>query len=128
MYKLIATISVLIRQFYLPNPFEPLGSVFNVDLFGIAIPMTPDILNWCVEGVLHALAFGITGIYYNKGIDDPTKGSILYLFFYCVHTGLLYLMSMFGFTTWAVAIIIVLYIAAHIGINALKNKFVCGGI
>ena len=128
MYKLIAFISILIRQFYLPNPFEPLGNVFNVDLLGTTIPMTPDILNLCVEGVLHTFAYVITGIYYNKGIDNPAKGSFLYLFFYCVHTGLLYFMSMFGFATWAVAIIIVLYIAAHIGINALKNKFVCGGI
>lgn len=128
MYKFIAFISVLIRQFCLPNPFEPLGNVFNLDLFGIAIPMTPDILNWCVEGVLHTLAFVITGIYYRKGANDPAKGSFLYLFFYCVHTGLLYLMSMFGFAIWAVAIIIVLYIAAHIGINVFKKKFVCGGI
>ena len=64
MYKFIAAVSVLLRQFVLPNPFERLGESFDVALFDITFQMTPDILNWIVEPGLHLLAFGVTGIYY----------------------------------------------------------------
>ena len=78
MYKIIAAVSVLIRQFVLPNPFEPLGEKFNVTLFNITLPLTPDIANWIAEPVLHLLAFGITGLYYVRGHNDPAVGSFLY--------------------------------------------------
>ena len=120
VYKIIAAISVLIRQFVLPNPFEPLGEKFNVTLFNITLPLTPDIANWIAEPVLHLLAFGITGLYYVRGHNDPAAGSFLYLLFYVIHTLILMLMSAAGFAWWAVVLLIVLYIAGHIGVNILR--------
>ena len=32
MYKFIATLSVIIRTFYLPNPFDSLGTAFPVTI------------------------------------------------------------------------------------------------
>lgn len=120
MYKIIAAISVLIRQFVLPNPFEPLGEKINVTLFNITLPLTPDIANWIAEPVLHLLALGITGLYYARGYNDPAVGSFLYLLFYVIHTLILMLMSAAGFAWWAVVLLIVLYIAGHIGVNKLR--------
>ena len=122
VYKIIAAISVLIRQFVLPNPFEPLGEKFNVTLFNITLPLTPDIANWIAEPVLHLLAFGITGLYYARGYNDPTVGSFLYLLFYVIHTLILMLMSAAGFAWWAVVLLLIIYIAGHIGINSLIRE------
>ena len=122
MYKLIATISMLIRQFVLPNPFEGLGEIFDVTLFDITLKLTPDILNWIVEPGLHLLAFGVAGIYYVRGLQDPAVGSLLYLVFYALHTGLLMLMSAAGFAWWAVIPLIVLYVLGHIGVNILRDS------
>lgn len=120
MYKIIAAISVLIRQFVLPNPFEPLGEKFNVTLFNITLPLTPDIANCIAEPVLQLLALGITRLYYARGYNDPAVGSFLYLLFYVIHTLILMLMSAAGFAWWAVVLLIVLYIAGHIGVNKLR--------
>lgn len=122
MYKLIAAISVLIRQFVLPNPFEGLGETFDVTLFNITFQMTPDILNWIVEPGLHLLSFVVTGLYYTRGFQEPAVGSLLYLMFYALHTGLLILMSAASFAWWAVIPLIVLYILGHIGVNVLMNS------
>ena len=115
MYKFIATLSVIIRTFYLPNPFDSLGTAFPVTIGENTLTMTPIVMNYLAEPVLHALTFALVGLYYSKG-------SFLYLMFYCVHVGLLYLMGLFGFATWAVALILIVYAMAHIGFNALKNR------
>lgn len=128
MYKLIALISVLIRQFYLPNPFEPLRDRVAIDMMGVSVPITPEIINWCAEGLIHFITFQIVGLYYTRRVDDPAKGSLLYLFFYVVHVGAIYLMSLFAFAPWAVIAVIVLYVAMHIGLNKFTNKFIRGGI
>ena len=47
--------------------------------------------------------------------------------FYCVHIGLLYLLSLCGFATWAIVVIVGMYIALLIGIKTLKNR-VAGGV
>ena len=122
VYKIIAAISVLFRQFVLPNPFEPLGEKFNVNLFNITLSLTPDIANWIAEPVLHLLAFGITGLYYARRYNDPAAGSFLYLLFYVIHTLILILMSAAGFAWWAVVLLLIIYIAGHIGINLLIRE------
>ena len=114
MYKVMAVISVLIRQFILPNPFDPLGETFTIS----GVTLTPILLNWLVEPVLHIAAYNVTGIYYLGG--EPELGSILYLFFYCVHVGLIYLMSLAHFTWWAVALILAAYMAVHIVCNHFR--------
>lgn len=126
MYKFIAALSIIIRTFCLPNPFEVLGDTFPLTIGETTFTMTPIVMNCLAEPVLYAITFALVGIYYSRGVNSPSKGSLLYLIFYCVHVGLLYLMGLFCFATWAVALILIIYAIIHIGYNALKNKIYYG--
>lgn len=122
MYKLMAAISILIRQFYIPNPFETLGNGLAVNMGKTSMLLPPEVLNWVAEPFMHGITFVIVGLYYERG-SAPALGSFLYLIFYCIHTFLLWLMSLAGFATWAVALIVVLYIGCHIGVKWLQNRW-----
>ena len=124
LYRIIAVISILIRQFLLPNPFEALGENFVISINNMDIPLTPDIANWVTEPILHTITFAVVGIYYKKGHSDPALGSVLYLVFYAVHVGLIYIICCFDFSLIAVIIIFILYSVLHIAIITLKNKLV----
>lgn len=81
MYGLMAVISILIRNFVLPNPFECFGdSAF--------------IINLIAELIIHAVAFGLVGLIYSRG-EAPALGSILYLLAYAMITGFLFLLDIF---------------------------------
>ena len=112
MYKLMAIVSILIRQLYIPNPFEPLGNRIIVHIGEIPLLNLSEILNVTVEPLIYVVTFTVVGLYYKKG-SAPTLGSFLYLLFYCVHIFLLWLMSLLGFATWAVVLIAVLYVGVH---------------
>ncbi len=114
MYGIIALISFIVRQFLLPNPFEPLG-----DVIVNGAVWTSDTFNLVAGLVLPALSFLTTRVYYRGG--ERATGSMLYLFFYCVYVGMLYLMSLAHFAWWAVLLIIAGYIALHIAYNRLNE-------
>lgn len=122
MYKLIAAISILIRQFCIPNPFDALGDGLIVNIEETSILLPPGVLNWVAEPFMHMVTFVIVGLYYDRG-SAPALGSFLYLLFYCVHTFLLWLMSLAGFSTWAVVVIVALYIACHMGLTKLRSAW-----
>lgn len=124
MYKIIAFISVVIRQFLLPNPFEALDEVFSIPFYGVDIPIPALYINWIAEPILHIITFNVVGIYYRRSDHMPAVGSFLYLFFYSVHVGLIYLAGCFNFEWIAIIAIIVCYICLHIGINNLKNRLI----
>ncbi len=125
LYSIIATVSVLIRQFALPNPFEPLGETFTLSIKDVSIPLAPEVANMIAEPLLHIVTFAIVGIYYKKGQHEPVFGSFLYLLFYAIHVGLIHMVSCFGFAWAAIIIIIFLYVSAHITANVLRNKLEC---
>ena len=84
MYALINIISMLIREFLLPNPFE------NI----IGNKMWADIFNIFVGGaILHMLAFFMTGCWYTRGVNKPAGGSFGYLISYCFITFLFIILS-----------------------------------
>ena len=122
MYKLIAAISILIRQFCIPNPFDALGDGFVVNLEQIAILLPPYVINLLAEPFIHAVTFAVVGIYYDSG-TAPAFGSFLYLIFYCLHIFLLWLMSLAGFAIWGVWLIIAIYVGCHVGLNRLRNSY-----
>ncbi len=122
MYKIIATISIFVRGFILPNPFESLGDSVSISIGSGSFPIPPFLINIIAEPILHVVTYLLVGLYYTRGVDDPSKGSLLYIILYGVHVGLLYIMGLLGFSTWAVAIVLLLYIAAHIGINILRER------
>lgn len=109
MYRIMMVLSVLIRQFYIPNPFEVLGDGLIMNIGEVPIMIQPEMLNWIAEPFVHCVTFGVVGMYYDEG-SAPALGSLLYLLFYCVHTFLLWLMSLCGFAIWAVVIILVIYV------------------
>ena len=120
LYRLMAGISLLVRQFLLPNPFDMLPHPYTIELSEISIAIPPLVLNIIVEPMLHAVTFAVVGIYYITG-ESPVCGSFLYLVFYAVHVGLLMIMAKIQFATWAVIIIIVLYFTFHFGLLLLLN-------
>ena len=73
MYKLIYLIGFVIRQFFLPNPFET---------------MWPDkavVLNWIFGIILWPVAYCLTGLIYQRG-DGAVVGSILFNAIYILLT------------------------------------------
>lgn len=93
IYGFIALISLFVRQFYLPNPFECFGEAAWL-------------YNLVAEPVIHAVAFSLVGLVYNKG-DFPPLGSLLYLAAYAIITWLLSVMGIFSFAWWWVLFIVV---------------------
>ena len=121
MYQIIATISTLVRQFCLSNPFEALGDGLVVNLGDGPILLSPVLLNWIAEPVMHGATYAIVGMFYDRG-DEPVVGSFLYLFFYCMHTFMVWLMSLAGFATWAVILILVLYVVLHLVLREIEIR------
>lgn len=128
MYKIISALSFIIRSFYLPNPFEPLGNSITINISGAEIPISPIILNGLMEPILIIITYSVVGLYYSSSEKKPAKGSFLYLIFYIIHVGLLYLMSKAGFAEWAVIAIIAIYAIAHFVVRSIWNKICCGGV
>lgn len=119
MYKIIAFLSVIIRNAFLPNPFEPLGDIV-LNISSASFTITPDILNLIMEAPLHAFTFAVVGLYYIKG-SFPAIGSIFYLLFYVIHVFLIYICSWFGFSWVAIIVVLLLYVLLHIGVNIVKG-------
>lgn len=121
MYKLIATISTIVRQFYLPNPFEVLGNGLQVEICDMLVVLPPSLLNWLAEPIMWGVTYGVVGMYYQEG-SNPPFGSFLYLVFFCIHTGIIHLMALADFNKWIVILILVLYACCHAGINAIRER------
>lgn len=64
MYKLIAVISIFIRQFCISNPFEVLGDGLVVKIGEAPMALPPEILNWIAEPFMHTVTFAVVGLYY----------------------------------------------------------------
>lgn len=107
MYNIIKAIGVLVRFFYLPNPFQSLPN--------------GDLINFAAEPFIHIITFGVVGLYYESG-SNPAVGSFLYTIFYFIHVGLLLLCGFFEWNKVAIIVIAVLYLACHIVINRIKNN------
>lgn len=107
MYGIISAISLIIRNFCLPNPFVKLES--------------GDGINWLVGLALYPITFLVVKLFYDRG-SAPAWGSFLYLFFYLIHTYLIILCGVFDFSRVSITIISVLYISAIIGLKILKNR------
>lgn len=121
MYSIIAALSAFIRTFYLPNPFEVIGDI-AIPFMGTAIAIPPIVINFLAAPILHAITYGVVGLYYTRHKNSPAFGSFLYLLFFCIHVGLLYLMAMMKFALWAVLAVLVAYMLCHMFINAIRHK------
>ena len=115
VYKLINIISVLIRQFLLPNPYI---SWFDNEL-------SADLFNIIVGGfILHKLSFWLTGIGYTKGIDEPAGGSLGYLVSYIILTVIITLIGNFIVNIKAaIVVFLVIYVLLCIVVNKIFNRY-----
>ncbi len=109
LYSLMTVISVLVRQFVLPNPFECFGE--NAAL-----------INWIAEPIIQIVAYGIVGLFYVKGMA-PVLGSLAYLLVYALVVGVLWVLGIFSFAWWWVLILVVAISALNIGGWRLKERF-----
>lgn len=114
MYDIIHLISVLIRQFVLPNPYiNIISNEIYADLFNIFIGGT----------ILHLLAFVLTGYGYKRGVNDPESGSAGYLISYCYLTVLITLLGyMISNVIFFIISFSVLYVISCIIISRAFNK------
>ena len=113
IYTALATLFWLIRQFVIPNPFEALGEGLTIIIGESPLLLSPELLNWIADPIIASLTFLIVGLYYISG-TAPAVGSILYMVFYVIHIGLLYLLLSIYPTIWLMILIALLYIAIHI--------------
>lgn len=95
MYHIVSSFSSLYRLFFVPNPFEPLP---------LAI-----IINWAVAPFLQFFTYHIVGLFYDAG-SEPVIGSGLYLVFFVIHTYLLKLIGVLGWTWWTFGIVLGAYL------------------
>ena len=109
IYGIITIISLLVRQFVLPNPFECFGD--NAVL-----------INWIAEPIIQVVAYGIVGIFYISG-SAPALGSLLFLLIYALIAGLLWVLGIFSFAWWWILIIVVAIAALICGGIWLKERF-----
>lgn len=72
MYKIMAILGLIIRQFFLPNPFASFG------VWG-------ELYNLLASAVIGTLSYITVGLFYEKG-SFPFLGSFLFTFTYIVYT------------------------------------------
>lgn len=109
LYSLMTVISVLVRQFVLPNPFECFGEKATL-------------INWIAEPIIQVVAYGIVGLFYVKG-SDPALGSLAYLAVYALIIGILWVLGIFSFAWWWILILVIAVIALIAGGYWLKERF-----
>lgn len=111
MYQLIRTISIFVRQIYIPNPFESESTGY----------IYATILNILIEPFVQAITYAVVGIFYEKR-SNPALGSFLYLLFYSLHVGLIMLIGYFDWSKVAIVVTVVVYIVGLLFINGLVKK------
>lgn len=109
IYALFTVVSVIIRQFVLPNPFECFGE-------------SAVLINWIAEPILHLIAYGLVGLVYIKG-SAPLLGSIAYLGTYSLLVGILALLGIFSFAWWWVLLWVIVFAAIVAGFLYIRNLF-----
>lgn len=121
IYKVFVFISFLVRNLAIPNPFDNLQGQ-TIEIYGIEFPVIPKVINILVEPILGVFTFIIVGLYYDRSEKTPLKGSILYLFFYWIHVGLISVIVKFNFSALSIFLVATFYVILHILISVITSK------
>lgn len=115
-YLFISTLSALIRQFLLPNPYI---NLFDNDIYA-------GLFNIFIGGyILHKLSYWLTGAGYIRGINNPASGSIGYLLSNIYITTVITLVGKFiSNIKIAIIVLVVIYIVSLIVVNKLFNRHI----
>ena len=108
LYALVSGISLIARQFFLPNPFE-------------CFDEKAALINLIAEPFIQILAYVIVGLVYKKG-SFPPLGSFLFLVTYAMIIVVLRILSVFVFVWWWVILIVIAFSAIIIGIRWVIEK------
>ena len=108
LYVLITAISIFIRQFVLPNPFECFGD-------------KAFFINCIAEPIIVVVSYLLVGLFYKKG-SAPALGSLLFLVTYALIVGILWVLGLFRFAWWWILILVITFIGIIFGIRWLDNK------
>lgn len=113
MYYIVAIIGAIIRQYFLPNPYEVF---FTSEAWAM-------LFNMIIGGlILHVLSFTITGTYYNRG-DAPVIGSISYLFWYCINTAIIIFIGTHVANVYlSLVLLLIIYIVIYSSLIFHNNK------
>ena len=131
MYKLVSSISAILRAFIFPNPFTP---IFELYLEGTVLSSIASILselfNLVIGGtILYVICYSLVGIIYKRG-ESPTLGSILYAIFMLINSKLLVWVSQWGngidlnSLLIRFSIVLVIEIIILFGIRYIKELFI----
>lgn len=131
MYKLVSSISAILRAFIFPNPFT---RIFELYLEGTVLSSIASILselfNLVIGGaILYIICYSLVGIIYKRG-EAPTLGSILYAIFMLINSKLLVWVSQWGnginlnILLIRFSIVLVIEIIILFGIRYIKELFV----
>ena len=107
LYGLIASVSIIVRQFILPNPFECFGD-------------KAALINWIAEPFIHIVAFWIVGRFYISK-SAPALGSFLYLLTYALIVGALWVLGLTEFAWWSILLAVIIVAAIGFGIYKLSK-------
>lgn len=110
VYGIVSVISIIVRQFVLPNPFECFGDKATI-------------INWIAEPIIQLVAYLLVGLVYQKG-SNPGYGSLLFLLTYALLVGILCVLGIFKFAWWWILILVIAFIGIVIGIRWISNKLV----
>ena len=121
IYNALSAFFWIIRQFCLPNPFDVLGDGIPVIIGGYPVFLSPAVLSWIADPIVAVVTRLAVRLYYEPR-SSPAVGSTLYMVFYAVHIGLIYLMSLVFSATWLMTLIGFAYIGLHIFVITMINK------
>lgn len=107
LYGVIASVSTIVRQFVLPNPFECFGNKASL-------------INWIAEPFIHIVAFLIVRNFYISG-SAPALGSLLYLLAHSILVGVLWLLGLAEFAWWSILLAVIIVAAIGFGIYKLSK-------
>lgn len=123
IYAIISSVSVIVRNFILPNPFECLARQ-TIAIKGIDFPIIPELLNIIAEAPLGIFSFIVAGLFYRKNVDAAAKGSFLYLMFYCVNVFILQVLAKFSFSMLSIILCIIAYVILLVIVYTINDKIV----
>ena len=120
-YTIIASLSLIIRQNFLPTPASAMGlevlnwsqlqSIFENPevVFSLLPGIFGTFVNYLVESPLHLITFTIVGFMYERG-DGAWKGSLLYLLVYLINIMFITACFYIGWLPWALGLSFVGYL------------------
>ena len=121
LYLLFSQFSAFYRSFIADNPFESLGNIIELSVFGIPIIVTPFILSIMVDQFIVWLSFITVGLYYSSG-SFPLLGSIMFFVCYIINIKLLEFICLKNFAKWAIWTVVIIYITVNIILLRLKYE------